>query len=641
MNRKWIVIFLACSLSFKMAVAGGGNNYSVLLIPDSLLKGANVVKRMETLRFEITEKNRARYFHKVAYTILNEAGEKWASCHVEYDKLRSVEAFDGTLFDSYGNKLKSLKKADIKDGTGGDDGLADDYRYKYHNFYYKVYPYTVEYEVEVYYKGTMFLPDWIPQERPVMSVQQSTCVVVAPAGNPLRYKMYNYKGSPSITAEGDNKRYTWEVKNLTAGEWEYAMPAWHTTTTSVFMASENFMLEDYQGSNASWKDFGKFVFDLKKGKDALPSNVKQAVHELTNGITDKKEIVKRLYEYLQQNTRYISVQLGIGGWQPFDAQYVSERKYGDCKALSNFMYALLKEAGIRSVYTLIRYGNDPDYLEVELPCLQFNHAVLFVPDGKDTTWLECTSQTNAAGYMGSIGNRYALAVDENGGTLVRTPRYGKEENLELRHITAVIDEEGKLDAKISTRYMAEQQDRLHGIINGLSKDKLMEFLKEDIELATYDIRSYKYEEEKSKVPAVKELLDLTADHYATVSGKRLFILPNIITRTNRKLKPDENRKYELVLSFEFKDIDTTQITVPAGYTAESVPQDVKIESRFGKYTATVKFETGKIVYTRHYEHYSGRFPPKEYNELVKFYDAVYKADRNRVVLVKNEPTKAF
>jgi hypothetical protein len=527
--------------------------------------------------------------------------------------------------------------------SGSDESLADDNRVKWHSFFYKAYPFTVEYEVEVNYKGTMFLPDWIPQEKAIMGVQQSRLTVISPAGNPLRYKMFNYQGEPVITDDKSNKVYTWEVKDILSTEEEYASPAWHRITTSVFMASEKFMLEDYEGSNASWKDFGRFVYDLKKDRDALTDDVKQKVHQLTNGITDTKEKISKLYEYLQQNTRYISVQLGIGGWQPFDAKYVGTKKYGDCKALSNFMYSLLKEAGIRSVYTITGRGYEKDYFFTDLPCSQFNHAILFVPLEKDTTWLECTSQTLVAGYVGADNsNRYAVAVDENGGTLVRTPKYGVNENLEIRHITATIDENGNLEALIKTKYMAEQQDRLHEVINGLSKDKLMEFLKEDIELATYDIKSYDYKEEKNPLPVVAETLDLVASNYSTVSGKRFFVIPNIITRTHRKLKADENRKNDLLLSFEFKDIDTTEIKIPAGYTVETIPQDVKVESKFGKYAASVKFSADKITYNRSYEHYSGRFPAKDYSDLVKFYETIYKADRNRVVLVKNEtPTKAF
>ena len=448
--------------------------------------------------------------------------------------------------------------------------------------------------------------------------------------------MFKYAGELVKTDEKTGKAYTWEVKNLPVVEEEYASPAWHKLTTSVFLATEKFMLEDYQGSNASWKDFGKFVYDLKKDRDMLPDDIKKKVHELTDGITAKKEKINRLYEYMQQNTRYISIQLGVGGWQPFDAKYVATKKYGDCKALSNFMYSLLKEAGIRSVYTVINATQENDYLITDLPCSQFNHVILFVPDDKDTTWLECTSQTKAPGYIGDIGNRYAVAVDENGGTLVRTPKYGVRENLEVRHTRASIDENGNLQALIKTSYKAEQQDRLHAMVNGLSKDKLMEFLKEDIELPTYDVRSYDYKEERSSLPVIMETLDLVADNYATVSGKRFFVIPNIITRTHRKLKQEENRKNELVLGFEFTDIDTSEIKIPSGYTPESVPQDVKIESKFGKYSASVKLSGDLIIYYRSYEHYSGNFPAKDYPELVKFYDAIYKADRNKVVLVKNQ-----
>jgi hypothetical protein len=486
----------------------------------------------------------------------------------------------------------------------------------------------------------MFLPDWIPQERNVMSVQYSSLRVVCPASNQLRYKMFNYNGEPVITQHTDRDRinniYTWEVKDMAATEAEYATPAWRQLTTSVFLATEKFMLEEYQGSNASWKDFGKFVYDLKKEKDVLPDPVKQKVHELTDGAGSLREKTTKLYEYMQQNTRYISVQLGVGGWQPFDAKYVSEKKYGDCKALSNFMYSLLKEAGIRSVYTVINATGSSDYLITDLPCSQFNHVILFVPDGKDTIWLECTSQTKAAGYIGDLGNRYAVAVDEDGGSLVRTPKYGFKENLEIRNVVATIDEAGNLQATIHTKYKAEQQDRVHSIINGLSKDKLMEFLKEDIDLATYDIKSFKYDEEKSQLPVVKEQLELVADNYATVSGKRFFVIPNIMTRAQRKLKADEERVNDVLLEFEFTDINTASIKIPAGYSPESVPPDVKIESKFGKYISSVKLEENTIKYYRHYEHYSGRFPAKDYGELVKFYESIYKADRNKVVLVKNQ-----
>src|ERR1700704_5915334 len=119
-----------CILLVTMASATGhDNDYSIAGIPASLLKNANAVKRSEEVTFEITEGNKAKYYRRVAYTILNEQGDKWSYFAEGYDKLRSIESFDGTLFDAMGKKLKSLKKSDIKDVSGNDEGsLADDNR---------------------------------------------------------------------------------------------------------------------------------------------------------------------------------------------------------------------------------------------------------------------------------------------------------------------------------------------------------------------------------------------------------------------------------------------------------------------------------------------------------------------------------
>jgi hypothetical protein len=307
------------------------------------------------------------------------------------------------------------------------------------------------------------------------------------------------------------------------------------------------------------------------------------------------------------------------------------------------MFSILKEAGIKSCYTVVRAGQNANYITEDFPSQQFNHAILFVPLKNDTVWLECTSQTDPAGYMGGFtGNRYALAVNETGGTLVRTPRYGMKENLQVRKINAILDNEATLNIKALTHYCALQQDEINGLINYLSKDKVKEYLHEELDFATYNINSFDYKENKSALPSIDESLDITVSNYATITGKRLFIVPNVMTRSGRKLSSDTARKYDIELGYEYKDVDSIEIELPKGYEPEAMPQDVSVTSKFGKYNSSVKLKDNKLFYYRSMEKYSGRFPAKDYNDLVKFYETIYKADRSKVVLVKNEtPQKAF
>jgi hypothetical protein len=612
--------------------------YAVSKISPALLKNAHVVKRMEEMRFEVVSLNKARLYEKFALTILDENGDDYAILFKRYDKLRSIESIEGRLYDANGNKLKSLKKGDIEDRSGvSGESLMEDDRIKVHSFFYKAYPYTVEYEIEMTMNTTYIFPGWIPQPTEKYAVEQSSCMISCPADFTFRYKAFNYKGEPAIGQEKNNKTYYWEVKNLSPIEDEYASPDWRTLTTCVFFSPDKFKIDDYTGDLSSWQNFGKFIYQLNYGRDKLPDEVKLQVHQLSDGLKDTKEKVRVLYEYMQKNTRYISIQLGIGGLQPFDATYVATKSYGDCKALCNYMYSLLKEANIKSDYTLIKSGDGENYFMPDFPSDQFDHIILFVPLQKDTMWLECTNQTLPAGYLGAFTcDRYALAVDEDGGKLVHTPKYRMNDNLQIRKIKAELGDEGTLTSTIFTKYNGLQQDLVHGLINSLSKDKVKEFLNEEFDFGTYDVNKFDYKQNKSRNPAIEETLDVSVSNYATITGKRLFIIPNVMNRSQKKLKTEEERKHDIELSPEYKDVDSVEIEIPKGYEPESIPQPVTIETKFGKYASSIKLSENKISYYRTLEQFGGTFPAKDYTDLVNYYDAVYKADRNKAVFVKRE-----
>ena len=619
-------------------VEGADGNYAVSAIPAALMKDANVVKRLDEEKFTVKSLGRANYYHHYVYTILNEQGDRLAGAAIGYDKLRAYDYIDGNLYDAAGKKVKSLKKSEIKDYSGVDDvSLADDHRVKAHSFYCRVYPYTIEYETSVDYSFTMFFPLWTPMDDEKVAVEHAKLQVVCPADYQFRYKSFNYKGEPVQQTEKGSKTYTWEISSMAAFEDEPLSPEEVEFTPAVYLAPVQFEVQSYSGTMSSWQEFGKFIYALKSNRDQLPDNIKQTVHQLTDGVADPKEKIARLYKFMQDNTRYISIQLGIGGWQPFDATYVATKKYGDCKALSNYMYSLLKEAGIPSCYALINAGSNNKFFVNDFPCAYFNHVILCVPLKADTVWLECTSQTMPAGYLGDFtDDRSALIINENGGTLVHTPVYNYKDNLEIRHTRAVADESGNLSVDVVTRYSGLQQDKLHGIINGLTKEKVTEFLKAEFDLPQYDLLKYSYNEKPSRLPEITETLQLSATNYAQVTGKRFFIAPNMLTKTHIKLAPAENRHTDVQLLMAYTDIDTAEIQLPVGYQPESLPEPMVLQSKFGRYTATIKVEGTVMTYYRVTENYGGRFPAAEYNNLVKFWQQVYKADRNKVVLVKKE-----
>ena len=613
-------------------------DYSAFFIPDSLRKGADVVNRSEEYILTIKSPSKHTVSEKHVYTILNAGGNRYAGYVTSYDKFCTINSVSGRLFNMMGKEIKHTKKSDWKDYSA-DDGfsLLLGARYKENEFYSSEYPYTVEYEEEDEYNGTQGFPRWMPQHGYAMSVQSSKFTIIAPADYVVRYKQMNFKSEPVITQKGDTKTYTWEIKNIPAKKYEASAPPLNENVPIVYFAPSKFEVQGFSGDMSSWQEYGKFMYQLVKGRDVLPDEIKKKVHELTDHVKNDKEKIFVLYDFLQKNTRYVSIQLGIGGWQPFEASFVAEKKYGDCKALSNYMVALLKEAGITGKYVEIYGGANPPAFVEDFTFSQSNHVISCVPLGKDTVWLECTSQTASAGYMGSFtGNRKALIIDETGGHLVQTPAYKVADNIQLRVVKAVADDQGNLSADITNNYTGLQQDFPHSLMYDASKEDREKYLNQMFSIPTYQVLKSNYKEQKGIIPSVDEYLQIQLTNYATITGKRFFISPNIFSGTVSRIMPDTARKYDYIVKDAYRDIDSVEIKIPNGYKLETLPKDISLQTKFGKYVSTTKLLDDKIVYYRLMEQNSGRFGAKEYNDLVIFYQQISKADRSRIVLVKPE-----
>lgn len=611
-------------------------DYKVSSIPAALLKNADVVKRTEEYTIKVEGLKDVYVTQRVAITVMNENGNDFAHIFENYGILRDVRSIKGALYDADGKQIRKLKSAEIKDLSGVENSsLMTDTRYKEHSFYHRIYPYTVEYEIETKDRQTFYLPVWVPQEGYKYAVQSSRLSVTVPENYQLRWRNSGYKGNPAETAGKGEKTYTWQVKDMEALEKEPFSKQWPNRTTAVYLGAGDFQVDSYKGKMASWEDMGTFIYALNKGRDVLPDNVKKTVHELTDKLTDPKEKIAVLYNYLQKNTRYISIQLGIGGWQTFDAAYVASKGYGDCKALSNYMYSLLKEAGIPSCWTLVKAGDFETELIEDFPVPQFNHMILSVPLAKDTVWLECTSQTLPAGYLsGFTADRPVLVVNENGGKLVHTPRYGIEQNLLYRNLKAVITEAGDATLEVHTRLTGIQQDDTHAMIQALSRDKMLKVLRDAISLPSYEIKNFDYKEQPGMLPSIDENLSITVNGYASVTGKRMFVVPNVLARSSQRIDKDTARLSEIFMAYPYRDLDTVNISLPQGYTVETMPEPVSIKSKFGNYTSSVAVKDNQILYIRKMEKNDGIYPASDIKLLKEFFDQVYKADRGRVVLVK-------
>ncbi|MEM9672758.1 MAG: DUF3857 domain-containing protein [Bacteroidota bacterium] len=623
-----------------MTLAGGqqlkaADDYRISSIPEKLLEQADAVVRKSEKTLSIRGKDKGTYRVHQAVTVLNTNGDKYAFFAVWYNPQRKIKSIDCTVYDARGQVVKKVKNKDIEDVSAiSSFSIYEDDRVKYYDYDASSYPYTVEYSYEIEFDGFLSYPDWNPVTGFRLAVEQSVLQVNTPTDLPLRYKIQR-TDEPAISTEGGLNYYRWTLAEQPAYEKEEFMPDLDELTPQVFLAPGEFAYEGFAGNQSSWQEIGAWINTLNQDRDQLPQTTLQEIKQRVENLSDTSAIIQSLYEYMQSKTRYVSIQLGIGGYQPFKAAEVDRLGYGDCKALSNYMKSILAVVGIDSRYTLVNAGPRADKVTTDFPSLKFNHAILGVPLSKDTIWLECTSQTNPFGHLGDFtDNRNVLMVDETGGRMVKTSAYSSEDNQQISNARMKLDEQGNGLLTVQTLYSGQLYDDI-AYIARLNDTEQKQAAYEQVSIPNFRLEQFDYTLEKGRIPRAKESMSIKLDRYASVSGKRWFFSPNVMSRLESLPANTEGRKYPVVLRYTYTKVDTTIIEFPENLYPEFVPEPTEIHSEFGKYRSEHKVEQGNILYIRMLQRNKGTFPSESYSELLKFYEEVSKADRQQFVLRKN------
>jgi hypothetical protein len=617
-------------------------NWAVSNIPAAMLANADAVLRLDQTTFVVKSPGEAVQQVRQVITILNAKAEDKARLVVPYDKFSKVTDIEGAIFDATGNPIKRLKRAEITDMAYAGDNYQDDNRYKVAEFRRMVgYPYTVEFSYEISTRNLLFYPTWMPQDDERLAVQSSRFQIEMPAGLALRYKESNVP-SPvrQLATPTGGQTYLWQADTLRAIESEPLAPPAAERVPIVYTAPSQFAVQDYAGTFDSWKAVGQFFYTLNKGRDALPEAVRQQVQQLTAGEKTVAGKVQKVYAHLQSQARYISIQLGIGGWQTIEASRVAQTHYGDCKALTNYTKAMLAAVGVPAYEALVRAGDNVPDIRTDFPSAQFNHVFLCVPDGtRDTLWLECTSQQTPAGYLGDFtGNRHVLLVTPEGGKLVRTSSYGPAQNLQQRTVQVTLAPDGSATAQVRTRYTGLQQEPYSQALHNMSRDQQRDWIIKHAELPSLDLTQFSLTETPGRIPAVTETLALTARRWASPSGTRLFLPLNLLSQVSTAPVLTKPRRLPVVLRYtqDYEDSDTVRYTLPDGYVPEFAFAPVTLDSKFGSYTARAEVVGNQLVYTRRLQMHRGRYPAEAYTEYADFRKKINKADRAQLVLVKKE-----
>jgi len=265
------------------------------------------------------------------------------------------------------------------------------------------YPYTMEFNYEIETSDTAFFPPWYFLGGYRASVEKSY-YAISYASESIKPEIKKHNLDQIEVSETETPgKIVFEAENIAAIKSESLSPGFRKIAPRLSTRLKKFNLKGQEATVDTWKDFGAWMNKaLLKDRAALEPGTIAKAKNLVKGVTDDLEKAKIIYKYVQDNTRYISVQIGIGGWKPISAIDVDRLKYGDCKGLSNYTHALLKSVDVPSYYTVIQAGNRKTDFDEDFAAMQGNHAILAIPYNDQYYWIDCTSQTHPFGFVGDF-----------------------------------------------------------------------------------------------------------------------------------------------------------------------------------------------------------------------------------------------
>lgn len=574
---------------------------------------------------------------KVVYQILNQKAKSLASVSVTCDQNTSLSSFSGQVTDASGNVVKKIKKGDLKRTEYSDGAFATDCYTYYYDYAPPTYPITVTYEWTQDYKDNLlgFTP-FLPQPGLRLEVEHAKYELTAPDDMGVRYKVVNMPQTVKETKQPDGfTTYTVEVSHLSAIPDEDFREPIINLLPAVLFAPSQFSYWGTTGNCATWESFGKWQYSLLEGRDQLSDATKAQLHAMTDTCTSTRSKIAVVYKFLEQTTRYVSIQLGIGGLQPFPASEVCRTGFGDCKGLTNYMRAMLGELGIRSIYATINSGSRKNFYPDFSSAGQSNHVVLCVPEATDSLWIECTNATLPLGYVHSdIAGHNAMAVDEQGGHLVRLPEYADTLNLQTSKVDVALAADGS--AKITFEQCSEWEQYEHLIpLRYADEKKRREWLLREVKAPQATVEAIKVDECRTPYmsPKMNVEASLASGKYASITGSRMFVPLNPTHRTYSSVASSPNRKGNVYVASGYRDVDIITIHVPEGYAVEALPAGVTLQEAFGQFKlATAKTDEKTVVVNVSLTMHQGTYPPSTFKALYEFKKKVLQQYGQKMVL---------
>lgn len=400
-------------------------------------------------------------------TILSPAGKDFGQILEGENRYFKIKSLEYRLLGPKGKPIQKLEKKDLTKacGFGADYILYTDLCSYFGEIACPSYPAVIQGEITEEYDNASHLTA-PPLEYEGASITNAELSIAFDNDQPIAWKLYGLDTQPEITPGPKRTSVVWKFSNLPLDpeiEW---LPPDEFNKPCLKFATDYFELEHFRVEGRTWQNLGIW-YNQMAASQYLPSE--------TASVKGTLEDARKIFLELTRSTRYVAVEVGLSGIQPYSAQSVASKGYGDCKGLSTLLISRLRNRGIKAYPILVRTSGmgpiDPEFAKDE-----FNHVIACAIDDADTLWLDPTCSECLPGDLPKMDEGVlALLVDETGGVLVQIPESRSVDNLVLERSTLQIDDPASVALSVTAEVTGNSGQSLRSVLRHAKSDQLADF----------------------------------------------------------------------------------------------------------------------------------------------------------------------
>jgi hypothetical protein len=458
-------------------------------------------------------------------------------------------------------------------------------------------------------------------------VQRSELVVLAEPGREYRWQSSNGAPEPErCTLPDGTLQFRWSMADLPRDVPEMRRPDRKELDPIV-------RLTTYR----DWDQFAAWWWNLIKNQLEVTPSMRATVERLCAGLSDTEQKIAAIYHFVTTDVRYEAWEFGVHGYKPYSTAIIHERRHGDCKDKALLLCALLGEIGVACRPVLIfadpmRSRDDLTLAMVE----QFNHCIAWLPpqDGRPGRFLDGTATWHRPDTLPEMDQGADVLIVDEGKADLRTVPWTTPEQNRARTLFAIeLLPDGGARLRFEDRPTGNQAVELRSML-ATEPARRREVVEQALvrRFGKLSVTSLDASDAADSAAAVHLVAEAALPEIGARGGGRWQLPSTWEVDELQSLAGEAERKAPVLLGVPRGNEVELRYRLAPGWGAASLPQPVRLEAPFARFSMDWRRDGDDVVVDRRLEFTAPRVAAADHAALREFVAAVKAADAQLVLL---------